>query len=80
MIVELWSICLFYEHLTIYSFQLLERALLECGNNIDTAIKRLQELHLGAADATGEKMGPVEELGTTAEQGMPLFLAILIFS
>ncbi|MBA0626691.1 hypothetical protein Godav_004312 [Gossypium davidsonii] len=49
--------------------ELLERALLECGNNIDTAIKRLQELHLGAADATGEKMGPVEELGTTAEQG-----------
>ncbi|KAG8490990.1 hypothetical protein CXB51_014162 [Gossypium anomalum] len=49
--------------------ELLERALLECGNNIDTAIKRLQELNLGAADATGEKMGPVEELGTTAEQG-----------
>ncbi|KAA3485538.1 Ubiquitin system component Cue [Gossypium australe] len=49
--------------------ELLERALLECGNNIDTAIKRLQELHLGAADGTGEKMGPVEELGTTAEQG-----------
>ncbi|KAB2025292.1 hypothetical protein ES319_D06G140500v1 [Gossypium barbadense] len=49
--------------------ELLERALLECGNNIDTTIKRLQELHLGAADATGEKMGPVEELGTTAEQG-----------
>nr|KJB66463.1 hypothetical protein B456_010G140800 [Gossypium raimondii] len=48
--------------------ELLERVLLECGNNIDTTIKRLQELHLGAADATGEKMGPVEELGTTAEQ------------
>ncbi|XVF24769.1 hypothetical protein REPUB_Repub13aG0156000 [Reevesia pubescens] len=49
--------------------KLLERALLECGNDIDTAIKRLQELCLGAAEATGEKMGPVEELGATTEQG-----------
>ncbi|XWS20449.1 hypothetical protein CRYUN_Cryun31cG0102100 [Craigia yunnanensis] len=48
--------------------ELLERALLECGNDIDTAIKRLQELCLGAAEATGERSGPVEELGTTVEQ------------
>ncbi|XWS11782.1 hypothetical protein CRYUN_Cryun37aG0030100 [Craigia yunnanensis] len=49
--------------------ELLERALLECGNDIDTAIKKLQELCLGAAEARGEKTCPVEELGTTAEQG-----------
>ncbi|XP_022714809.1 uncharacterized protein LOC111274430 [Durio zibethinus] len=49
--------------------ELLERALVECGNDIDTAIKRLQELCLGAGEATGEKMCRVEELGTTAEQG-----------
>ncbi|WRX28046.1 Ubiquitin system component CUE - like 2 [Theobroma cacao] len=47
--------------------ELLERALLECGNDIDTAVKRLQELCLGAAEATGERSGPVEELGATAE-------------
>ena len=58
--------------------QLLERALLECGNDIDTASKRLQELCLGAAEATGEMSGPVEEVATTAELGMPLLLAILI--
>ncbi|XVF26546.1 hypothetical protein REPUB_Repub14bG0026700 [Reevesia pubescens] len=46
--------------------ELLERALLECGNDLDTAIKRLQELCLGAA---GEQTGSVEELGRTAEQG-----------
>ncbi|XP_017974627.1 PREDICTED: uncharacterized protein LOC18603427 [Theobroma cacao] len=43
---------------------LLERALLECGNDVDIATKRLQELCLGAAEATGEKSGPVEEVGT----------------
>ncbi|KAE8669819.1 putative Ubiquitin system component Cue protein [Hibiscus syriacus] len=48
--------------------ELLERALLECGNNIDTAIKRLQELHLGASEAKGEKTGLVEELGATSEK------------
>ncbi|XP_021290210.1 uncharacterized protein LOC110421072 [Herrania umbratica] len=49
--------------------ELLERALLECGNDVDIAIKRLQELCLGATKATGEKSGPVEEEGTTAEMG-----------
>ncbi|XVF86426.1 hypothetical protein PTKIN_Ptkin18bG0039000 [Pterospermum kingtungense] len=49
---------------------LLERALEECGNDIDIAIKRLQELCLGAAEATEERSGPVEELGSTAEQVM----------
>ncbi|KAH1055174.1 hypothetical protein J1N35_033239 [Gossypium stocksii] len=47
-----------------------EQALLECGNDIDTAIKRLEDLCLGAAEARGEKTCPVEELGTTAEQGI----------
>ncbi|XP_021298229.1 uncharacterized protein LOC110427131 [Herrania umbratica] len=49
--------------------ELLERALLECGNDIDTAVKRLQELCLGAAEAIGERSGPVEELGAAAELG-----------
>ncbi|TYI24250.1 hypothetical protein ES332_A06G220700v1 [Gossypium tomentosum] len=48
----------------------VEQALLECGNDIDTAIKRLEDLCLGAAEARGEKTCPVEELGTTAEQGI----------
>ncbi|KAL4368380.1 hypothetical protein GQ457_05G034940 [Hibiscus cannabinus] len=51
--------------------ELLEKALLECGNDIDSAVKRLQELCLGAPEARGEKTQcPVEELGTTAEQGI----------
>ncbi|XVE89069.1 hypothetical protein DITRI_Ditri19aG0120500 [Diplodiscus trichospermus] len=49
--------------------ELLERALLECGNDIDTAIKRLQELCLGTEEARGETTCPDEDLGTTAEQG-----------
>ncbi|XP_021290211.1 LOW QUALITY PROTEIN: uncharacterized protein LOC110421073 [Herrania umbratica] len=48
---------------------LLERALLECANDVDIATKRLQELCLGPAEATGEKSGPVEEVGTTAQLG-----------
>ncbi|XP_022721204.1 uncharacterized protein LOC111278814 [Durio zibethinus] len=48
--------------------ELLERALLECGNDINTAIKRLQELCLGGVEATGDRSVPVEELGTIAEQ------------
>ncbi|GMI73093.1 hypothetical protein like AT5G32440 [Hibiscus trionum] len=50
--------------------ELLERALLECGNDIDTAIKRLQELHLGVAEGKVENIGPVEELGATFENGI----------
>ncbi|KAK8514284.1 hypothetical protein V6N13_063181 [Hibiscus sabdariffa] len=50
--------------------ELLERTLLECGNDIDTAIKRLQELHLGAAEAQGETISPVGELGATSEKGI----------
>ncbi|KHG01235.1 putative transaldolase [Gossypium arboreum] len=50
--------------------QLLEQALLECGNDIDTAIKKLEDLCLGAAEARGGKTCTVEELGTTAEQGI----------
>ncbi|MBA0811514.1 hypothetical protein Gohar_003406, partial [Gossypium harknessii] len=48
--------------------QLLEQALLECGNDIDTAIKKLEDLCLGAAEARGGKTCTIEELGTTAEQ------------
>ncbi|XWS37579.1 hypothetical protein CRYUN_Cryun19dG0056400 [Craigia yunnanensis] len=40
--------------------ELLERALLDCDNDIDTAIKRLQE-------ATRERLGPVEESGTIVD-------------
>ncbi|XP_038993350.1 uncharacterized protein LOC120117078 isoform X1 [Hibiscus syriacus] len=47
--------------------QLLERVLSECSNDIDTAIKRLQELCIGAA---GVESGPFEDLGTTAELGI----------
>ncbi|MBA0598558.1 hypothetical protein Gorai_008315, partial [Gossypium raimondii] len=54
-----------------YSLLLQEQALLECDNDIDTAIKRLEDLCLGAAEGRGEKTCPVEELGTTAEQGIP---------
>ncbi|KAK8630079.1 hypothetical protein V6N13_078890 [Hibiscus sabdariffa] len=50
--------------------ELLEKALLECGNDIDSAIKRLQELCIGAPEAGGEKTHHVEESGTTAEQGI----------
>nr|KJB68085.1 hypothetical protein B456_010G224700 [Gossypium raimondii] len=53
-----------------YSLLLQEQALLECDNDIDTAIKRLEDLCLGAAEGRGEKTCPVEELGTTAEQGI----------
>ena len=35
------------------AFQVLERALQECGNDIDAAIKRLNELCLGTADRNG---------------------------
>ncbi|OMP01373.1 Ubiquitin system component Cue [Corchorus olitorius] len=49
--------------------ELLERALLECENDIDAAITRLQELCLGGAEATLEKPGPIAELGTLAEPG-----------
>ncbi|KAE8709039.1 mitogen-activated protein kinase kinase kinase 12-like [Hibiscus syriacus] len=50
--------------------ELLEKALLECGNDIDSAVKRLQELCLGAPQARGHKTCSVEVLGTTAEQGV----------
>ncbi|KAE8723625.1 calmodulin-like protein 5-like [Hibiscus syriacus] len=51
--------------------ELLEKALLECGNDIDCAVKMLQELCLGAPEVRGGKTQcPVEELGTTAEQGI----------
>ena len=36
-----------------FAFQVLERALQECGNDIDAAIKRLNELCLGTADRNG---------------------------
>ncbi|KAE8655502.1 Detected protein of confused Function [Hibiscus syriacus] len=42
----------------------------ECGNDIDSAVKRLQELCLGAPEARGGKTCLVEETGTTAEQGI----------
>lgn len=66
--------------LTTIPFQLLERVLLECGNDIDTATKSLQELCLGAVDARGENLCSVEELHRTAEQGMTLPPAIVIYS
>ena len=61
-----------FDHLQVLfphmNIELLERALLECGNDIDTDIKRLQELCLETTRAIGESLDPVEELGTNVEQ------------
>jgi len=46
----------------LYTVQFLEKALEECGNDLDVAIKRLHELHLihaqvSASEADGEMDG-----------------------
>ncbi|TXG69388.1 hypothetical protein EZV62_004323 [Acer yangbiense] len=46
--------------------QILERALEECNNDLDSAIKKLNELCSGPAE---EKSASVEELGASADQG-----------
>jgi len=40
-----------------FTFQVLERVLQECGNDIDAAIKRLNELCLGNADGNRNAEG-----------------------
>lgn len=40
-----------------FTFQVLERALQECGNDIDAAIKRLNELCLGNTDGNENSEG-----------------------
>ncbi|KAK8678838.1 hypothetical protein V6N13_144318 [Hibiscus sabdariffa] len=47
--------------------QLLERVLLECGNDI----KRLQELCMDAAEATGVEISSVEDLGISVSVQNP---------
>lgn len=48
-------------------FQILERALEECGNDIDAAIKRLNELHIGYGD---ENAAPDAEPNDIVQKGM----------
>lgn len=48
-------------------FQILERALEECGNDLDAAIKRLNELHLGYGE---ENAVSAEAPNDIAEKGM----------
>lgn len=50
--------------------QILERALEECNNDLDSVIKKLNELCSGPAE---EKSASVEELGVSADQGMLLY-------
>lgn len=50
--------------------QLLERALEACGNDLDSAIKSLNELRLGSADNKPDSMGTNDQLpsqGTFAD-------------
>lgn len=42
--------------------QLLERALEACGNDLDSAIKSLNELRLGSADSKPDSMGTNDQL------------------
>ncbi|GAV75440.1 CUE domain-containing protein [Cephalotus follicularis] len=46
--------------------QVLERALEKCGNDLDSALRSLQELCLGSAE---NKSGSAEELDSNLEQG-----------
>lgn len=52
-------------------FQLLERALEECGNDIDAAIKSLRELCLSAEGNSG----PTKNPDATEEKGICLLYA-----
>ncbi|XP_004303292.1 PREDICTED: uncharacterized protein LOC101292723 [Fragaria vesca subsp. vesca] len=47
--------------------QILERALEECGNDIDAAIKRLNELHIGYGD---ENAAPAAEPNDIVQKGI----------
>ncbi|KAK1578872.1 hypothetical protein Q3G72_033742 [Acer saccharum] len=46
--------------------QILERALEECNNDLDSVIKKLNELCFGPAE---EKSASVEKLGVSVDQG-----------
>lgn len=54
------------DHLII-AFQILERALQECGNDLDAAIHRLHELCLGSAE---DNSGCAEESDAIVEKGI----------
>lgn len=45
----------------LFSFQILERALQECGNDLDAAIKSLHGLCLGSADENSGTAAPQPE-------------------
>lgn len=53
--------------LPCYSFQLLERALEECGNDLDVSIKSLHELCLGHVKGNSSS---VSDSDTNLEKGM----------
>lgn len=55
-------------------FQLLERALEECGNDIDAAIKSLRELCLSAEG----KSGPTENPDATEDIGICYFMHLVM--
>lgn len=50
-----------------FTFQILERALQECGNDLDVAIKSLHELCL---ESTQGNLGSPEESDVNVEKGM----------
>lgn len=50
-----------------FAFQILERALQECDNDMDAAIKSLHELCLGPA---ARNLGCAEESDVHVEKGM----------
>lgn len=57
-------------------FQLLERALQECGNDLDAAIKSLRELCLGSDNGVS---GTAEELDANVETGINVVSASNVF-
>lgn len=62
----------------VFVFQILERALEECGNDLDAAIKRLNELHLGYGE---ENAVSAEQPNDIVEKGMmsPFWLYLVSF-
>ena len=63
--------CLYLKLMLLHIIsQILERAPEECNNDLDSVIKKLNELCSGPAE---EKSASVEELGVSADQGMLLY-------
>ena len=55
-------------------FQVLERVLEECGDDIDAAIKRLNEFHIGYGD---ENAAPAAEPNENVQKGIKVFILFL---